>query len=95
MRRVLLLVALVACATTENNIRTVKNFRAARERGDDAAAAAYLTPDSRMWFYKKEGPGFLVGHGGEEWRHWDVYFHGHTTFRDWESHVLRRLRGSG
>ena len=82
---VLLLIAFVACAT-ENNIRTVKNFRAARERGDDAAAEAYLTPDSRMWFVKKEGPGFIVGHGGEEWRHWDLYFHGHSTYSDWQSH---------
>jgi hypothetical protein len=33
---VLLLIAFLACAT-ENNIRTVKNFRAAKERDEEAA----------------------------------------------------------
>ena len=78
----LLLFALSACAT-ENNIRTVKNFRAARERNDEAAVQATVAPDARIWFERKEGPGEPFGKGGGSWDHWDRYFHARTTLTDW------------
>jgi hypothetical protein len=81
----LLLIALVACAT-DNNIRTVKNFRAARERGDEAAVASYVAPGARLWFENKEGPGEPFGKGGGSWDHWDQYFHARTTLTDWQDH---------
>jgi hypothetical protein len=83
--RKLMVVALLlgACAS---NLKTVKKFRAARQRGDDAAAARYLAPDSRIWFGKKEGAGFPFGHSNQADRHWDVYFHSDSTYSDWQSH---------
>ncbi|HJT18655.1 MAG TPA: hypothetical protein VJ853_14765 [Thermoanaerobaculia bacterium] len=86
MRKTVLVVFALAACATQNNIQTVKNFRAARERGDTAAAEAYLTPDSRIWFEKKDGPGEPFGHGDQPDRHWDVYFHARSTYSDWQSH---------
>src|SRR5438477_268838 len=50
MRRVLFLAAFVACASQQNNIRIVKNFRDSRERGDLTGAQAYIAPGARLWF---------------------------------------------
>lgn len=86
MRKTVLVVFALAACATQNNIQTVKNFRAARERGDSAAAEAYLTPDSRIWFEKREGPGAPFGHGGDAWRHWDAYFRSRSTYSDWQWH---------
>jgi len=89
MRKLVLLIALFACATTDNNIRTVKNFRAAQERGDNAAAQSYVAPGARLWFETREGPGEPFGTGGGSWDHWDHYFHSHTTLVDWSEHEGR------
>jgi hypothetical protein len=80
--RLLIPLLLLAC-TTQSPVRTIQAFRAARERGDDVAMRSYLAPDARMWFEKREGPGNPLG-GNELWRHWDLYFHGHSTFTDWK-----------
>lgn len=82
MRKLVLLFALVSCAT-DNNIRTVKNFRAARERGDSAAAEAFVAPGARIWFETRDGAGEPFGSGGGSWDRWDHYFHSHTTLTDW------------
>lgn len=79
----LLLIAFVSCAT-DNNIRTVKNFRAAKARGDEAAVQRYVAPGARIWFEKKDGPGEPFGKGGGSWDHWDQYFHARTTLSDWK-----------
>ena len=78
----LFLAAFVACAT-QNNIRTVKNFRELRERRDFVRAQPFLAPDARVWFEEKSGPGepFLLG--GGRWDHWDQYFHSKSEFFDW------------
>jgi hypothetical protein len=83
-KTVLLLIAFLACAT-DNNIRTVKNFRAATARGDHAAAQMYVAPGARLWFEKKEGPGEPFGQGGGSWDHWDHYFHSRTSLTDWKT----------
>ena len=83
-KTVLLLVAVVACAT-DNNIRTVKNFRAARERGDEAAVQRYVAPGARIFFERKEGAGEPFGAGGGSWDHWDAYFHARTVLSDWKT----------
>src|SRR5260370_38382134 len=70
-----------ACASHSSSIRTIQAFRAAQDRSDDAAVHSYLAPDARMWFEKREGPGLLLGKA-EPWRHWDLHFPGHSTFRD-------------
>ncbi len=87
MNRVVPLLALVVCcASFDPQIQSVQAFRALRDRGDDAAAASYLTPDSRIWFTAKKGEGSPFGHGHEAWHHWDLYFHGRTTFTHWSAH---------
>jgi hypothetical protein len=83
---VLLLIAFVACAT-ENNIRTVKNFRAARERGDSAAVERFVAPGARLWFESRDGLSEPFGAGGGSWDHWDHYFHAQTTLTDWTEHA--------
>jgi hypothetical protein len=86
MRSVLFLAAFVACASDQNNIRIVKNFREARERRDFVTAQAYIAPEARVWFEEKAGRGepFLLG--GGSWDHWDHYFHSKTAFFRWRSH---------
>ncbi len=53
MRSVLFLAAFVACASDQNNIRIVKNFREARERRDFVTAQAYIAPGARVWFEER------------------------------------------
>jgi hypothetical protein len=85
MRRALFLAVFVACASQQNNIRIVKNFRELRERRDFVRARPYVAPEARVWFEGKSGPGepFLLG--GGRWDHWDQYFHSKSEFFDWRS----------
>ena len=77
-------VVLLPACTSSRLIRRVQEFRALRERGDDAASQAFLTSDAKMFFNKREGEGSPII--GGPWRHWDTYFHGHASFTDWSSH---------
>ena len=91
MRKALGFLFVIVCCASQSNIAIVKAFEGAGERGDDAASQGYVAPDARMWFNKKEGPGVpLIG---GPWRHWDLYFRGHTRFTDWESrdHVVTAI----
>ncbi|HEY4640776.1 MAG TPA: hypothetical protein VII75_05485 [Thermoanaerobaculia bacterium] len=81
--RLLLVLLIVACATTSPQIETVKAFRTARERGNDAEMLKYLAPDARMWWGQREGAGSPLG-TNERWHHWDVFFHGHSELYDWK-----------
>jgi hypothetical protein len=74
----------VACAS-HNNIRIVKNFRAATERDDLAAAQTYIAPGARLWFEDKTGEGEPYVPGGGSWEHWDKYFHSENRFTDWRT----------
>ena len=86
MRKLVLLLVLLAACATDRRIRTVKDFQRARQRGDDVAAEAYLNPDSRMWFEIRSGAGSFFGNGGDAWRHCDSHFHSQSTFREWQAH---------
>ena len=83
MRRVLFLAIFVACASQQNAIRIVKNFREARERRDFVAAQAYLARGASVWFEEKSGPGEPYLLGGGRWDHWDRYFHSKNDFYHW------------
>jgi hypothetical protein len=85
MRRVLFLAAFVACASQQNNIRIVKNFREAREQGDLARAQAYIAPGARLWFENKTGPGEPYVLSGGSWDHWDTYFHSKNELSEWRT----------
>ena len=85
MRRVLFLAAFVACASQQNNIRIVKNFRDSRERGDLTGAQAYIAPGARLWFEEKTGPGEPYTLSGGSWDHWDQYFHSRNELSDWRT----------
>lgn len=73
MKRWLLLAVLFAACASQRSMQTVKAFREARDRFDDAAASKYVAPGSPL------------AKGGA-WRHWDEYFHGHTTWSGWTAH---------
>ncbi len=81
--RLLLVLLVVACATTSPQIETIQAFRTAREQGKDAEMLKYLAPDARMWFDKREGEGSLLGKS-DRWHHWDTFFHGHSELYDWK-----------
>jgi hypothetical protein len=85
MRRVLFLAAFVACASQQNNIRIVKNFREARERRDFVTAQTYVAPGARVWYEEKTGPGEPLLLGGGRWDHWDHYFHSKTDLFNWRT----------
>ena len=82
MRKLLFVIALISCAS-QNNIRTVKNFQAARDSGDLSAAQAYIAPGARMWFEEKKGEGEAYVPGGGSWSHWDSDFHSMNRLTDW------------
>ncbi|MGH9369347.1 MAG: hypothetical protein ACRD3M_16960 [Thermoanaerobaculia bacterium] len=67
-------------------IETVQKFQAARQRGDLAAARAFLATDPRIWFDRKEptGPGAPWKLGEGNWSRWDRFFHSRTTCTGWE-----------
>lgn len=81
----LLLLLVIACATTTSNIQRVQAYRAARERGDVAAEAAFLAPAARMFYEKREGEGdpLTPGRSGR-YAHWDEFFRSKSTLTDWK-----------
>ena len=81
----LLLLLAIACATTASNIERVQAYRAAHERGDLAAEQAFLAPDARMFYEKREGEGepLTAGSSGR-YAHWDEFFHSTATLADWK-----------
>jgi hypothetical protein len=83
-----LLAALVVSAATgePTRIETVQRFREARERGDLAAARAYLAPDARIWFdmAEREGEGKPWTLEPDDWDRWDRFFHSRTEYTDWK-----------
>ena len=84
MRSTIIIVVLVAACASQSAIDRIEQFRAARERGDKAAAQTYVAPGARIWFEEKKGEGEPFGVGGGSWDHWDHYFHSHTTLSDWK-----------
>ena len=84
MRSEILCLLLFASCATQSAVQRIEAFRAARERGDIAAARKYVAPDARIWFEEKKGEGEPFGVGGGRWDHWDQYFHSHTTLSGWE-----------
>ncbi|HKO55478.1 MAG TPA: hypothetical protein VJ276_06330 [Thermoanaerobaculia bacterium] len=85
MRNMLAVLILASCVS-QTGQQVVESYRAARDRGDDAAAQRWLAPDARIWFEKKEGPGEPYGRPGSRYEHWDRYFHSRSTMTDWQSH---------
>jgi hypothetical protein len=79
------LAALALAASAPDRIETVQRFRAARERGDLAAARAFLAPDPRIWFdmEDRKGPGDPWKLGEDDWDRWDRFFRGKTDVTDW------------
>jgi hypothetical protein len=84
MRKALAFLFVIVCCASQSDIAVVQVFHDTDARGDDAATQAYVVPGARMWFDKREGAGVPLL--GGPWRHWDLYFHGHTRFTNWESH---------
>lgn len=74
-----------ACATAMSNVDRVKAYRAAHDRGDVAAEAAFLAPDARMFYEKREGAGdpLTAGRSGR-YAHWDEFFRSQSTLTDWK-----------
>lgn len=74
----------LACATTLSNVERVKAYRAAHDRGDVAAEAAFLAPDARMFFEERKGDGepLAAGRSGR-YAHWDEFFRSQSTLTDW------------
>ena len=70
------------------HVRTIDAYRAAKKRGDFAAAAAYLADDARVWFDKKEGPGKPLRPQGGPYADWD------TEFRSTSARDEIRVRGN-
>jgi hypothetical protein len=60
-------------------IARVQSFVAAREKEDDEASRAFLAPDARVWYEKREGPGVPWRIPGT-WTRWDRFFHGKITY---------------
>lgn len=83
-KRLIFAIFLMTSCASHAHIRAVLQFRALREKGDDAAVQAYVAPGAKIWFGQKEGEGSSLL--GNSWRHWDEYFHSHSEFTQWESH---------
>jgi hypothetical protein len=66
-------------------IKRVKNYYEATRKKNFTAAQSLLAPDARTWFDKMVGDGDLWTAEGGTWTHWDSYFHGELTFRDWKA----------
>lgn len=73
-------------ARAADHIATVQSFREARERGDLAAARAYLAPDARIWFDmpERKGEGAPWTLQTDDWDRWDRFFHSKTEYTDWK-----------
>jgi hypothetical protein len=84
----MVLAGLALAASASERIETVQKFRAARERGDLAAARAFLAPDPRIWFDMKErkGSGQPWTLDEDDWDRWDRFFHSETDCAEWKDH---------
>jgi hypothetical protein len=82
----MVLAGLALAASASERIETVQKFRAARERGDLAAARALLAPDPRIWFDRKErkGSGQPWTLDEDDWDRWDRFFHSQTDYTHWK-----------
>jgi hypothetical protein len=58
-------------------LRQLRAYLAARDRGDAGASRSYLAPDARIWVGSKDGPGRPMG--------------GRRDFADWEAAVGARF----
>lgn len=81
----LLALLVIACATALSNVDRVKAYRAAHDRGDVAAEAAFLAPGARIFYERREGEGdpLTAGRSGR-YAHWDEFFRSRTTLTDWK-----------
>ena len=77
----ILLVAASGCVPPQ--LRTVQEFRAARAKGDLAAARSYLCADPRVWWGERKGDGSPWQLGGGRWKGWDEFFNGTGTAGEW------------
>ena len=59
----------------------MKALLEARKRGDEAAARALMSPDARIWWEKRAGPGEPWGLVSK-WSGWDAYFHSQNDYSD-------------
>ncbi len=66
--------AFVAGCSGDQKVAAVREFTAARERGDLSAARAMLTPDALVWYENPTGPGSPWKIGEGPWAGWDAYF---------------------
>jgi hypothetical protein len=73
-------------AVSSSRIDTILKFREAHERGDLAAARAFLASDARIWFdmAERQGPGQPWKLGEGDWERWDRFFHSETDTTDWK-----------
>lgn len=73
----LMSLAFAACGGGNDNaemIEKVEAFREAREAGNFAIAASYLTEDPRAWFGSRDGDGHPLENGYGRYKEWDDYF---------------------
>jgi len=57
-------------------------YRAAKKRGDYAAAKKYLADDARIWWGEKEGSGAPLTTKGGPYKDWDREFRSESTRQD-------------
>lgn len=76
------LVALAGCV--HPFVRTAREFRAALDADDFAAARAMMTDNPRTWYDGREGEGFawVLGTPGR-WHEWDTEFNGVSERGAW------------
>lgn len=74
----------MACSMAMSNTQRVQAYRAAHERGDVSAEAAFLAPDAKMFYEERTGAGdaLTAGRSGR-YAHWDEFFHSTSTLTEW------------
>ena len=70
-------VSLTGC--THPLTKSLDEYRAAKKRGDYAAAGRYLADDARIWFGRKEGDGAPLRARGGPYADWDKEFRSTST----------------
>ena len=64
-------------------IAKVQELLAARQRGDEAAASTLMSPEARIWWETKKGPGEPWGLVSK-WSAWDSFFRSQNDYSDFE-----------
>jgi len=67
----------------QSRVKTVQDFRAAREAGDLERARSYLGDDPRVWYDAYAGEGMPWKLGAGRWKTWDMHFNGESKFGPW------------